>query len=185
MNSKNNNLLKILLIVLLLAVSMGGVYAYWVGTVKGAESGETAPTINIGEGMDVATKLTVTPTPPTGHLVPSGKTAKSTGSDNVESLTIPVEIKWEEDGTDNIISAADKILGELTFKAEVDTKYADLLTVTVDSESPMDIVADDDAVTVNVEVKFAREPKDQNEYDTVAGTSLPIKMSASVKLKGQ
>lgn len=185
MNSKNNNLLKILLIVLLLAVSMGGVYAYWVGTVEGAESDETAPTINIGQGVDVATKLTVTPTPPTGKLVPSGKISKSNGSDNVESLNIPVEIKWEEDGSDDIISAADNILGDLTFKAEVDTKFADLLTVEASPASPMDIVADGNAVTLNVVVKFAREPKDQDEYDAVAGTSLPIKMSASVKLKGQ
>lgn len=176
-----NNLLKIFLIVLLLVVSMGGIYAYWVGQVDGAKN-DAAPTINIGKGVDVKTKLLVDAKSPVGNLVPAGKTDKSVGSDNAETLTIPVEIKWVEDGDQDIITADDNILGNLNVTAKVDAPYRELLDVTLNPASPMEIVADGNAVNVDVTVKFKREPANEEEYTAVAGNKLPINIEASVEL---
>lgn len=176
----------VLLLVALIGVVCGNMYAYWAGNVANPQNHADTQEITIGKGKDVTTELEVGKQllAQGKKLVPAGKVAVSTGgaAANVESFTAKYTVYWKETGADNAITAADLVQGNLnvteTHTIEGAEQHKGLVNVTVTPTSQR-ITADGTAVEVTVTVKLT-EPADKTTYDAISGGTIRVNLTFSV-----
>lgn len=121
-NTKKKGLIIffVILSLVLLAGTIGGVYAYWAGTVNSPKPKEDEITIKTGEAKSVETILNTDISSQSGEvLVPSGQKDNSvnTTSTPVELITRTIKVTWDEteidkraQGTKGVLHVA---LGEI------------------------------------------------------------------------
>ncbi|WP_195853226.1 hypothetical protein [Aerococcus sanguinicola] len=186
-NKKKKSLLWLLLF-LLLGVTIGGVYTYWVGNVGGPNDQSQQETVVIGEGESIATQLDVSKTLANEgkKLVPQGKANVSVGGteQNVESFQVTYTVKWQESGDKNIIDADDAINRTLsvTGTGEIEGAQAannELVNLSIDP-STAEITADGEAVEVRVTVTLT-EPRDKAQYYDIVGKNILVNLNFSVE----
>ncbi|MDO5037611.1 MAG: hypothetical protein Q4E37_04835 [Tissierellia bacterium] len=188
MNQKNRNKgFALVLLLLLVAVSIGGIYGYWAGEIADPEDVNRSQEITIGEGQSVETELEVTEDLVSEgmKLVPIGKAALSVGGEaaNVEAYKGTFTVYWKETEDTDIISSEDQVTRTLSVRGTPSitgaTAYNDLVNVTIKPQST-DITADGDPVTVEAIVTL-EEPADKAAYDAIVNNPITVGLSFSVQ----
>lgn len=175
------------LLVLLIGISLGGIYSYWVGQVGNPNNYTDQETVVIGAGQSIETELDVTKELANAgkKLVPEGKASVSVGGteQNVESFEATYTVKWEESGTADVIDSSDAITGTLNVAATSEIEGANeqsgLVNVTVEPTS-QEITADGNEVTVRVRVTLT-EPANKAAYDAIVGKNIKVNLTFSVE----
>ncbi|MDO5044641.1 MAG: hypothetical protein Q4E22_05035 [Coriobacteriia bacterium] len=184
--NNNKKWLIVVLSFLIVAISIGGIYGYWAGTIKNPSEVAKAQEVTIGSAQEVETTLDVTEALAAQgkKLVPAGKTSVSVGQDaeNVESFDVTYTVNWKEIENQDIISQDDLVKGTLTVTAAPEivgaTNYNDLVNVVVNPEST-EIQADGDAVEVTLKVTLS-EPANKVAYDAIVGKTINVKLTFAV-----
>lgn len=186
MKKRNKALTLILLLVVMIGVTVGGIYSYWAGTIANPSHAVQAQEVTIGQGKDVNTELDVSQALASSgkKLVPAGKAALSAGGEsaNVESFDATYTVYWKEAAGDDVISADDNIEGNLavtaTPKINGAETYNNLVNVSISPENTQ-ITADGAAVTITVKVTLS-EPADKAAYDAIINQGISVSLNFAV-----
>lgn len=176
----------IALLLLLFAISIGGIYGYWAGTIADPAAKAKTEELTIGEGKDVNTVLDVTGALAANgkKLVPTDKAVVSKGgtAENVEFFETTYKVFWKEDGTEDIIKPADLVNGTLSITGEGVITGAEahnnLVKVEVNPASAQ-ITADGAGVDVIVRVTLT-EPENKAVYDAIINKKIAVNLNFSV-----
>lgn len=180
MKKTRNLVLLIALALVLVAGAVGGGYAYWQGAVSAPTDVTQSGTIEIGTAKDVTTKITVSGGTSGQHLVPAGRADHSEEDTAVESITLNLTAKWEEDGTAIEADAN----GTLTVTASNiliggNATHKDKVKITITPSSPAITLAGEVAVEVVITLT---EPADATEYEAIAGKQITFDLVFNITL---
>lgn len=145
----------IIIIIILMMSTVGAVYAYWDSLKKEADV-----TLEVGEGVELILSAADYSE---GKLVPSTALIKE-GDVTYIAITITASL------SEPVVTPAN-----LSVEANFVEDFGDLFTITVDAPETIT-----DSAEVTITIEFAREPDNQEEYDTVANQSLDMKVVFTV-----
>lgn len=173
--TKRFRLKRVIVIIFLLALLLtsGTVFAYWAAGVLG-DNKDSNGTVQIGEGDNVDTVLTIDTPAAGGLFVPVGREDNLSTFSEV-GLTYTVEWVGDEttaaDGHEGLLNAT--VVSVLINGAD----FNHLFTITLDED--VNIVVGGTAA-FNVNVEFTHEPADIDEYNLVANNELVITLNFEV-----
>lgn len=197
---KRRNLLLLIIALGLVALSatLGGVYAYWQGTVSAPEEATTLnKTVTIGESRDHETTLSVTGDAVNENivLVPVGKkeVSKAPEEKTIEdNVVYNVTVNWEEKLAAEEAAAleAGSVSATLTIEHQLSIDGVDQAAVdrmfTVEISPEIAAEGADIQIGVPLEftitVTFAEEPENQAEYDLVKTKNLQLDLTFTVSV---
>ena len=146
----------VILLFLAILLASGTAFAYWVSTLNVEQAPVQEPDVNIGEGEEANTVVTVTPTEDDNLLVPAGRVEHA---NQTEALVFEYVVAWTGD------VEATGAVGTLDVTADL-TNLHNLLNVVI-APASQTIVANGATVLVTVTVTLD-EPANKAEYDEVA-----------------
>lgn len=164
-HKRTNKKWFVLVLLLMLVITGGTVFAYWAGAFTVTQAPDETPIIEIGEGDTIATTVTITPTLDTGKLVPQG----FTGAGEVEELVYTFSVLWAGDGATGAI-------GALLVTNTLSSNPYDLLNINVNYNN--EIIAGT-PVTVTITITLD-EPANKTEYNAVANLDFTLTVGFEV-----
>lgn len=182
MKSKKHLIFIFALAFLALVTLVGGVWAYWAGTVNAKTNEKDNYTVEIGEGKTVETEINLSDNFGNYVLVPAGRSGVSNSVPNLtEQITFNLTVVWKEklglNQTTGVkgngqVSVADVKIGG-------STDNAGLVNVSF-SESNFEIDLKGDTQKVIQVTVTLTEPGSAAIYEAIKGKNITFKLVVNV-----
>lgn len=167
-----------IIIYLLLIIGVGSLFAFWASNVNSPDDQTSDGNINVGQGNDVSTTITISDPTSNERLVPLGTIQNSQGSNLTEVIVRAFTVNWSEDLGLNAATGATGVLTVSVAQNSItlDPSIHHLLNLNFTEQHNITIGT---SKTISVGATLTR-PANIEEYRLLSGRTISITLELSL-----